>query len=126
MFRDNHNRASRTVGLALRQRRALAVAVAAAAATCLGASAQSTGTYFTQTSKVSLVEGTSAATSDIFVGATRVAVEGENGGASFENFAVLDFNASALNVPSFNLITGLNSDTMTLRSISSSPPIRVR
>jgi hypothetical protein len=103
------NRPSGTFAF-LKRRRAIAMAAAAAAVSCFGGRAWATQ-YFTQSSTITLVENS------LFAGVARAAVEGDNAGATFADFDVLDFNTSALNLPTgsnVTIVNGLSSDTLTL------------
>ena len=88
---------------------------AASVVASMGATAAFASTYSTNNSKISEVQ-----TSSVFVGTTRLSVEGDNLG-SFAGFGVIDFNSSSLTVPDYTVVNSINGTTMTLDLIDRSP-----
>jgi hypothetical protein len=94
-------------------------AVAAAAVASLGAGGAFADIYnaSVNVSKATLVGLTSQPSSS-----TRIAVEGDtSGGASFEDYAILDFNFNSINVPDYKIVTGINGNTLTLNLVDRAP-----
>ena len=88
---------------------------AASVIASMGATTAFATTYSTNNSKISEVQ-----TSSVFVGSTRLSVEGDSLG-NFAGFGVIDFNSNSLSVPDYTTVNGINGTTMTLNLVDRSP-----